>query len=72
MQARFDIFDNLSGIAKIEASIDGDWILMVYDKKRNLLYSEPWPSQLPMRGEFTLKVTDKAGNQRVFSKKIGV
>lgn len=71
-QARFDIFDNLSGIAKVEASIDGDWVLMVYDKKRNLLYSEPWPSQLPMRGEFTLKVTDKAGNQRVFSKKIGV
>ena len=69
-QARFDIYDQLSGIASYEASINGEWILMVYDKKRHLLYSEPWPSQLPMKGDFTLKVTDKAGNVKVYSKKI--
>jgi murein DD-endopeptidase MepM/ murein hydrolase activator NlpD len=69
-QARFDVYDQLSGIASIEASINGDWVLMVYDKKRHLLYSEPWPSQLPMRGDFVLKVRDKSGNTRVYSKKI--
>ncbi len=69
-QARFDVYDQLSGIASFEASINGDWVLMVYDKKRHLLYSEPWPSQLPMRGDFLLKVRDKSGNTRVYSRKI--
>ena len=69
-QARFDVFDRLSGIQSFEASINGEWILMVYDKKRNLLYSEPWPSQLPMRGDFLLKVTDKAGNVATYLRKI--
>ena len=69
-QARFDIYDQLSGIASFEASINGEWILMVYDKKRHLLYSEPWPSQLPMKGDFVLRVSDKAGNTRVYNRKI--
>jgi hypothetical protein len=69
-QARFDIYDQLSGIASFEASINGEWILMVYDKKRHLLYTEPWPSQIPMKGDFTLKVTDKAGNVKVYNRKI--
>lgn len=69
-QARFDIYDQLSGIGSFEASINGDWVLMVYDKKRHLLYSEPWPYQLPMKGEFTLRVTDKAGNVKVYKRTI--
>lgn len=69
-QARFDILDKLSGIQTFEASINGDWILMVFDKKRNLLYAEPWPSQLPLRGDFQLKVTDRAGNLQVYQKRL--
>lgn len=67
-QARFNIYDNLSGIDKIEASINGQWILMIFDKKQHLIYSDPWPWQKPLKGEFQLLVTDKSGNQTVFKK----
>jgi hypothetical protein len=68
--AKFNIYDNLSGIDKIEATINGDWVLMVWDKKKHLIYAEPWPEQLPMKGEFKLKVTDKSGNVSVFTRKV--
>jgi murein DD-endopeptidase MepM/ murein hydrolase activator NlpD len=68
--ARFEVYDNLSGIDKVEATINGAWVLMVWDKKKHLLYADPWPAQLPMRGEFRLAVTDKCGNLSVFTKKI--
>lgn len=70
MSARFNIYDNLSGIDKIEATINENWILMVWDKKDHLIYSEPWPNQLPMKGEFRLKVTDKSGNAKEFVKQL--
>ncbi len=69
-QARFNIYDNLSGIDKIEATINGEWILMVWDKKQHLIYADPWPWQKPMKGEFQLLVTDKSGNQNVFKKNL--
>lgn len=68
--ARFEIRDRLSDIQSWEATVNGEWILMVMDKKKHLIYSEPWPSQLPMRGEFVLTVTDRAGNAKVFRQKI--
>jgi len=68
--AKFNIYDNLSGIDKVEGTINGEWILMVADKKKHEVYAEPWPKQLPMRGEFKLKVTDKAGNVTVFIRKV--
>ena len=68
--ARFNIYDNSSGIVKIEATLNGDWVLMVWDKKQHLIYAEPWPNQLPMKGNFRLRVVDKAGNEKVFEKKL--
>lgn len=68
--ARFNIYDNSSGIVKIEATLNGEWVLMVWDKKQHLIYAEPWPHQLPMRGTFRLRVVDKAGNERVFEKRV--
>lgn len=70
MGARFNIYDNLSGIDKIEATINGSWVLMVWDKKQHLIYTEPWPQQLPMKGEFKLRVSDKAGNVKEFVKNL--
>lgn len=70
MNARFNIYDNLSGIDKIEATVNGQWVLMVFDKKNHIIYSEPWPRQLPMKGEFKLRVSDKAGNVKEFVKKL--
>lgn len=68
--AWFEIRDKLSDIGSWEASVNGDWILMAMDKKKSLISSDPWPSQLPMRGDFQLKVVDKAGNTRIYRQKI--
>jgi murein DD-endopeptidase MepM/ murein hydrolase activator NlpD len=64
--AKFNIYDNLSGLDKMDAYLNGEWILMVWDKKQNLLYADPWPWQKPMRGEFKLVVSDKSGNVSTF------
>jgi hypothetical protein len=69
-QASFNIYDNLSGIDKIEARINDDWVIMVWDKKKHLIYADPLPEQKPLKGEFKLKVTDFAGNENQFSKKL--
>jgi hypothetical protein len=66
--ARFNIYDNLSGIESFEATLNGEFILMVWDKKQHLLFSDPWPGQLPMKGEFILKVRDFCGNSSEFRK----
>lgn len=68
--ARFEVYDNLSGIDTFEATLNGQFVLMVMDKKRHLLYADPWPEQIPMHGDFELRVTDKSGNTSVFSKKL--
>jgi len=68
--ARFRISDNLSGIDKYEASVDGQWLLMKYDQKTGILQSEPLDKTKPMHGEFQLKVTDRAGNENIYKQKI--
>ncbi|MBC7920623.1 MAG: M23 family metallopeptidase [Ferruginibacter sp.] len=63
----FRIGDDLSGIASYQARINGKWLLMNYDYKRGLIWSEkPDPIQ-PLRGTFALEVKDLAGNTQVFS-----
>jgi hypothetical protein len=65
---RFNIYDNLSGIKDIEATINGEWILMVWDKKQHLIYADPWPWQKPLKGEFQLVVKDNSGNTSIFKR----
>jgi hypothetical protein len=56
------ISDNLSGIGKIDAYLDGKWLLMQYDYKTNLIWSDPLDGKQPLKGHFVLEVSDKAGN----------
>lgn len=66
---RFRISDNLSGIKSYKATLDGKWILLDYDAKRNLLETSPWDHRLPpLRGRLLLIVEDKAGNKASFEK----
>jgi hypothetical protein len=67
---RFKIKDELSGIEKFEATINGKWILMHYDSKTATIWSELLDKKTPLKGDFELKVTDKAGNTAVFTRKI--
>lgn len=68
--ARLRSRDWLSGISYFEASIDGRWLLMNYDYKTGVLYSERLDRSKPLKGDFELKVVDQAGNETVFKSRI--
>ena len=68
--ARFRIRDGRSGIAYYEASINGEWVLMAYDFKFGILQSDKLDPKKPFKGDFELKVVDRAGNERIFRQKI--
>lgn len=60
-EMRFTIKDNLSGIKGFEAFVNGKWVLMRYEHKQAVIWSETLDKQ-PLRGAVLLKVTDMAGN----------
>ncbi|HZY82937.1 MAG TPA: M23 family metallopeptidase [Cyclobacteriaceae bacterium] len=68
--ARLKIRDDLSGISYFEASINGQWLLMTYDYKTGILYSERMDRAIPLKGDFEFKVVDNAGNESIFKKRI--
>ncbi|WP_425639317.1 M23 family metallopeptidase [Algoriphagus yeomjeoni] len=67
---RFVIRDDLSGIDTYEAYLNGKWILMRYEYKQAVIWSEKLENQ-PFKGEVLLKVTDKAGNTAEWKGTIG-
>lgn len=68
--ARFKIYDDLSGIAYYEASINGEWLLMNYDYKTNMIWAERQDSKVPLKGDLAVKVVDNAGNENIYHEKI--
>ncbi|WP_239021023.1 M23 family metallopeptidase [Pontibacter arcticus] len=69
-QIRFKIGDDLSGISSFNAWVNGQWLLMKYEHKQALIYSEKLDKSIPLSGEVILKVKDVAGNEAVFTTKI--
>lgn len=67
---KFTIADSKSGIDSFKATLNGEWILMNYDHKRNLLWSERYDKTVPLKGAFKLEVKDQAGNVSTFSANI--
>jgi hypothetical protein len=67
---QFNISDNLSGIGSFRASLNGYWVLMNYDHKKNLIWSERLDKTVPLKGNFVLEVTDNAGNINTFTVKL--
>lgn len=65
-EIRFLITDNKSGIKDFEAYVDGRWLLMRYEHKQNIIWSEKLDKQ-PLKGEVLLKVRDMAGNEALYS-----
>ncbi|MFD2201406.1 M23 family metallopeptidase [Shivajiella indica] len=63
---RFIIRDQKSGIKDFEAFVDGKWVLMRYEHKQNVIWSEKLDKQ-PFLGEVLLLVRDMAGNESRFS-----
>jgi hypothetical protein len=67
---RFKIKDNLSGINDYQANINGEWLLMHFDSKSATIWSEKLDKSKPLKGDFTLVVTDNAGNSTTYTHKI--
>jgi len=67
---RFIIKDSRSGIKDFRAEINGEWVLMNYDSKNNLIYSRKYNSNIDFEGEFILTITDNANNQSIYKKKV--
>jgi hypothetical protein len=61
---RFRISDDLSGIDKIEGTLDGKWALFDYDAKSNLIthYFDETRFELKKRHQLYLTITDNKGN----------
>lgn len=60
---RFKISDDLSGVKEFRAELNGEWILMNYDAKQDLLWSD---EMKPVNGRFVLQVSDFARNIATF------
>ncbi|MCV9386176.1 M23 family metallopeptidase [Reichenbachiella ulvae] len=60
---RFKVRDDLSGIKEFRAELNGEWLLMNYDSKRNLLWSD---EKVSVTGHFELYVSDFARNISTF------
>lgn len=56
------ISDGMSGIDKFSAYVNGEWVLMNYDYKRNYIWSDKLVDSLDFEGPLKLEVTDRAGN----------
>lgn len=69
-ELRFIISDELSGIHSYEATINGEWVLMEYDYKRKLIWSDKLKKDQPFAGDLVLKVRDKAGNEAEYRIKL--
>lgn len=62
----FYINDRMSGIKDYELHVDGEWVLMNHDPKRNYIYSEKLNSSKPFRGKLELKVRDMVDNEKLY------
>lgn len=68
---KFKIKDVLSGIESFDAYVGGKWVLMYYDYKRDLIWSERLDESVLLTGDVKLIVKDNAGNETIYKTKIG-
>ena len=61
------ITDDMSGIKDYELLVNGKWILMNYDPKRNYIWAEKLDKSAPFTGNLELKVRDNVNNERIYS-----
>lgn len=66
----FKIRDDLSGLASYKLEIDGKFVLLRFEHKKALIWSEKLDKKVPLQGEVVLRVKDQAGNETVYKTKI--
>ena len=68
-ELRFAIRDDLSGIKDFEARIDGKWVILRFEHKNGVVWTQKLDNT-PFKGRFELKVTDNSGNYSVFNRNL--
>lgn len=61
------ITDKMSGVKDYELTVDGKWVLMNYDPKRNYIWTEKLDKSIPFIGKLELKVRDNVNNEKIYS-----
>ncbi len=69
-ELKFRIEDTLSGLDKYECYLNGEWVLMNYDYKRKMIWSEKLDTEVPFEGIVKLIVTDNVNNKTEYETKI--
>lgn len=64
----FKIDDEKSGIKSYQATIGGEFLLMNYEPKKKLIWSERLNKNILFEGEFVLEVFDNTGNKTLYNK----
>lgn len=65
-EVRFKIGDNLSGVASYRAELNGKFLLLQYEHKHALLYSERLDKSMLLKGNLVVRLKDSAGNETVY------
>jgi Peptidase family M23 len=66
----FKIKDDLSGIERYEANINGKWLLMHLDGKSGTIKSERLNKEELLKGDLVIVVSDRAGNVATYKQLI--
>ncbi|SNT38236.1 Peptidase family M23 [Ekhidna lutea] len=69
-QLKFRIDDDLSGIKSFKATINGEFVLMHYEPKRKLIWSQKLNENIPFKGMFMLEVIDNSNNGTIYTKEL--
>lgn len=64
---KFSLKDKMSGVGSYEANLDGKWVMMHFDPKYGLLWSD---DQVEVSGRFSLTVNDNSGNKTVWEREL--
>ncbi len=64
---RFKINDERSGIQSYRAELNGKFVLMRYERKKKLIWSEKLYPNIPFKGQFKLEVVDNANNKTTYT-----
>jgi len=66
----FRIKDDLSGIKSFRGELDGNFVLMYFEPKRNLIWAKKLDKNIPFSGEFKLEVIDNSNNITTYTKQL--
>lgn len=69
-QLKFKIEDQMSGIKSYNMYVNGKWVLMRYDYKWDVIWTDADDNRVDLTGDYRLVVKDNVGNEMEFTGKI--